>query len=172
VQIANDRNKGEVRQALSDCEAVVNAIGGGTLRHNDVESATTAIAVAAAEETGVQRYIAMSAGMVVLDWFLFKYVIRPLIFRNIYAEHLRVEEIVRASGLAWTIVRPPKLTNASPMGYAASVERQPQLFSAARADVASFIADELRDKKYLRKEVFVASCRGPRRAEGMPFAGS
>jgi len=76
VQIADARDKGEVRQALSDCEAVVNAIGGGTLRHNDVESTTTAIAVAAAEEIGVQRYIAMSAGMVVLDWFLFKYVLR------------------------------------------------------------------------------------------------
>jgi hypothetical protein len=101
----------------------------------------------------------MSAAMVALDWVLFKYVLRPLIFRNTYAEHLRVEEIVRASALAWTIVRPPKLTNGSAVGYLASLKQQPKLFSAGRADVASFIADELRDKRYLRQAVSVASCR-------------
>jgi uncharacterized protein YbjT (DUF2867 family) len=101
----------------------------------------------------------MSAGMVALDWFLFKYVLRPLIFRNIYAEHCRVEEIVRASALAWTIVRPPKLTNGPPRGYVASIEQQPRLFAAARADVAAFIADEISDKKYPRQAVFVGSSR-------------
>lgn len=56
----------------------------------------------------------MSAGMVALDWVLFKYVLRPLIFRHILAEHRRVEEIVKASSLAWTIVRPTALTNRPP----------------------------------------------------------
>jgi uncharacterized protein YbjT (DUF2867 family) len=159
VQIVDAHKQVEICQALSGCDAVVNAIGAGTLRRNNVESTTTAVAVAATEEVGIQRYIAISAGMVALDWFLFKYVLRPLIFRNIYAEHCRVEEIVEATSLAWTIVRPPKLTNGPPIGYVAGLQRDPKLFSAARADVASFIADELRDKKYLRQAVFVASCR-------------
>ena len=159
VQIADARKKVELHQALSGGDAVVNAIGAGTLRRNDVESTTTAIAVATAEELGIERYIAMSAGMVALDWFLFKYVLRPLIFRNIYAEHCRVEELVRASSLAWTIVRPPKLTNGPRRGYLAGREREPKLFSAARADVAAFIADEIAEKKFLRQAVLVASCR-------------
>jgi len=159
VQIVDARKKAEIRQALSGCDAVVNAIGAGTLLRNDLESTTTSVAVATAEEVGIRRYIAMSAGMVALDWFLFKYVLRPLVFRNIYAEHCRVEEIVRASCLAWTIVRPPKLTNGPPTGYVAGLERTPKSFSVARADVASFIADELRDEKYVRQAAFVASCR-------------
>jgi len=101
----------------------------------------------------------MSAGMVALDWLFFKYVLRPLIFRNIVAEHRRVEEIVRGSTLAWTIVRPPKLTNGPATGYAASLEPQPKLFSAARADVATFIADELQHNAYVRQAVFIASRR-------------
>ena len=159
VQIADAGKKVELRQALSGCDAVVNAIGAGTLRRNNVESTTTAIALAAAEELGIQRYVALSAGMVALDWLFFNYVLRPLIFRNIYAEHCRVEELVRASSLAWTIVRPPKLTNGPPRGYVAGLERDPKLFSAARADVASFIADDVKDKNYLRQAVFVASRR-------------
>jgi hypothetical protein len=119
VQLADARKKAELQNAISGCDAVINAIGAGTLRSNDIESTTTATAVSAAEEVGIQRYIAMSAGMVVLDWPLFKYVLRPLIFRNIYAEHCRVEEIVRGSSLAWTIVRPPKLTNGALRGYMA-----------------------------------------------------
>ena len=52
---------------------MVNAIGAGTLRRNDVESSTTVIALAVAREVGGQRYIAMSAGMVALDFPLLRY---------------------------------------------------------------------------------------------------
>ena len=73
----------------------------------------------------------------------FKYVLRPLIFRHILTEHCRVEEIVKASALAWTIVRPSALTNRPPTGYVASLELQPRAYVTARADVTAFIADEL-----------------------------
>jgi putative NADH-flavin reductase len=159
VRLADARNKTETRVAISGSDAVVNAIGAGTLRRNDVESTTTDIAVTAAQEVGVERYIAISAGMVALDWMFFKYVLCPLIFRNIFAEHCRVEKIVKASALAWTIVRPPRLTNGPPRGYVASLELQPRSFSAARADVAAFIADEVENKAYIRQAVFIASRR-------------
>jgi len=99
----------------------------------------------------------MSAGMVALDWAFFKYVLGPLIFRHILAEHRRVEEIVKASTLAWTIVRPTVLTNRQAAGYVASLELQPKTFLTARADVAAFIADELENNDYVRRAVFVAS---------------
>lgn len=159
IWLGDARNREELIAALPGHDVIVNAIGSGTLRKNDVESNTTAVAVAAAQQVGIPRYIAMSAGMVELDWPLFKYVLRPLIFRNIRAEHRRVEEIVKTSALRWTIVRRPKLTNGPPRGYVASFELQPGSFSIARADVAAFIADELRDGKYLHQAVFLASCR-------------
>ena len=64
VRLVDARNTTEIRAAISGSDAVVNAIGAGMLRRNDVESTTTVIAVAAAQEVGVQRYIAMSAGAV------------------------------------------------------------------------------------------------------------
>ena len=157
LMIADARNKADMCAALTDCDVVVNAIGAGTLRRNDVESTTIAIAVAAAQGVHVARYFAVSAGMVALDAIIFKYVLRPLIFRHIVAEHCRVEEIVKGSNLAWTIVRPSKLTNGAPRGYIASLQLQPRSFSTTRADVASFIADEIADRKYFRQAVFVTS---------------
>src|SRR5262249_15029261 len=157
VRIGDARDKKQVCAAISGADVVVNAIGGGTLRKNDVESSTTAIAVAAAQEAPVERYIAMSAAMVALEWKFFKYVLRPLVFRKILAEHLRVEEIVKATGLKWTIVRPPRLTNGPPKGYLASLRLLRSAFSAVRADVAAFIADEIDKNSYVREAVFVAS---------------
>ena len=159
IRLGDARKREDLIAALPGQEVVVNAIGSGSLRKNEVESSTTAVAVAAAQQVGISRYIAMSAGMVALDWPLFNYLLRPLIFRNIMAEHLRIEEIVKASALRWTIVRPPKLTNGPPRGYVASLELQQRSFSVARADVAAFIADELESNKYVRQAVFVASRR-------------
>src|SRR5215472_17294794 len=159
IRLADARNKAELRAAMSGFDAVVNVFGGGTLRKNDVASTTSRIAVAAAEEVGVRRYIAMSAGMVALDWAFFKYVLRPLIFRHILAEHRRVEEIVGRSALAWTIVRPTALTNGAPSGYVASLKLQPKAFVTSRADVAAFIADELEKNQYMWQAVFVTSRR-------------
>jgi len=157
IRIADARNKSETRAAICGFDAVVNVIGGGTLRRNDVASSTSAVAVPAAQEAGAKRYIAMSAGMVALDWPLFTYVLRPLIFRHILGEHRRVEDIVRASVLDWTIVRPSALTNRPPTGYVASLELQRRAFVTARSEVAAFIADELENGKYIRKAVFIAS---------------
>jgi len=159
IRSADARNKADLCAAISGFDAVVNAIGGGKLKKNDVASTTTTIAVSAAEEVGVNRYITISAGMVALDWALFKYVLRPLIFRHILEEHRRVEEIVKAGTLAWTIVRPTALTNRPATGYLASLELQPRAFVTSRADVAAFIADEIKKNDYVRQAVFVTSRR-------------
>ena len=161
IRIADARSRSEIRRAMTGFDAVVNVIGGGTLRRNDVASTTSAAAVAAAQDARVQRYFAMSAGMVALDWLLFRHVLRPLIFRHILAEHRRVEEIVKASALAWTIVRPSALTNHPARGYEASLELQRRAFMTTRADVAAFIGDELKGNNYVRQAVFIASRRAP-----------
>jgi uncharacterized protein YbjT (DUF2867 family) len=157
VRQVDAQDKAQVRAAITGFDVVVNVIGGGTLRRNDVESTATTVATAAAQDVGVQRYIAMSAAMVAVDWRFFRYVLRPLIFKHILEEHRRVEKIVSATALRWTIVRPPKLTNGAARGYLASLEFVPTWFSAARGDVAAFIADEVENNAYVRRAVFVAS---------------
>ena len=157
VRVADARNKAEVRAAMNGSDTVVNVIGGGTLLRNDVASTAAAVAVAVAQETTIRRYIAISAGMVAVEWPFFRYVLRPLIFRHIVAEHNRVEEIVKGTTLAWTIARPSALTNRPPTGYVASLELQPRAYLTARADLAAFIVDELEKNQYVRQRVFIAS---------------
>src|SRR5262249_25266840 len=62
VRIADARDKTQLRATIAGFDVLVNTIGGGTLRRNDVASSTTVIATAAQDEH-VKRYIAMSAAM-------------------------------------------------------------------------------------------------------------
>jgi uncharacterized protein YbjT (DUF2867 family) len=147
-----------LQRAAHDQEAVVNAIGSGTMRWNTVESDTTAVVLDVLRGSGPRRYIGMSAGMVAPVSFIFDHLIRPLAFNNLYREHLAVERLIRQTDLDWTIVRPTRLVNGSARGYLASSERLPAFrTSTSRADVAAFIAEELRKCEYLRQSVFVVS---------------
>jgi uncharacterized protein YbjT (DUF2867 family) len=157
VFIGDANSEASVRQAAKGQEAVVSAIGSGTLRRNTSESDTTKVTLRALEGfTG--RYIAMSAGMVAPVSFIFDHVIRTLFLANLYREHRLVEELVKAGSIDWTIVRPPRLTNGPARGYLASVERRPgPKISMRRADVAQFLSDCLCNGTYRRQPVFLAS---------------
>jgi NADH dehydrogenase len=87
--------------AVSGCDAVINLVGiirefparGITFERLHVEA--TACMVAAAQQSGVQRYLQMSALGT-----------RPDAVSGYHRTKWRGEELVRASGLAWTIFRP------------------------------------------------------------------
>jgi uncharacterized protein YbjT (DUF2867 family) len=185
VCLGDALDRGAVAGAAAAQDAVVNAIGSGTLRANTVESDTTAVVVEVLQRTGPRRYIGMSAGLVAPVGFVFDHVIRPLVFGNLYREHLAVERLVCNSDLDWTIVRPPRLTNGPCHGYVAATDvrlqraaalsapqaarrwpRRPDdvrlqgAFGMSRADVAAFIADELVQNKYVHRAVFLVPKRG------------
>jgi uncharacterized protein YbjT (DUF2867 family) len=75
--------------------------------------------------------------------------------RGVYQDKTRQEEIVRASRLDWTLVRPALLTNGSTKGVQA-VKAFTQLSgiyvgTISRADVAAFCLRDLLDKHYLHE---------------------
>jgi uncharacterized protein YbjT (DUF2867 family) len=158
VVLGDARDRDAVERALENQDAVINTIGSGTLRRNTVESDTTAAVLAAVQRRGPRRYVGMSAGLVADVSFVFDHLIRPLILGNLYREHVAVEKLIRATDLDWTIVRPSRLINAPPRGYVEASEKLPRrTMNTTRADVAAFIAKELRDGHYVRQAVFVVS---------------
>ena len=93
--------------------------------------------------------------------FFFEKVLKPLITttigRTLYADMLRMEELVRAADLDWTIVRPsglfatPTVTN----------YRIAESFIAgrytSRVDLADLLVRQLTEPTYIRKAVAVAT---------------
>ena len=146
-----------VAAAVQGSDAVVSALGGTPLTHDPAVIAGVQHIVHAMEAHGVRRLIYLSfigvresrsAVGVVLRF------VAPIPLRNEIADHEAKEAIVKASGLDWTIVRPPKLTNGPRTGTYRSGENistwkpVPQL---SRADLADFMLTELADRRYLRQ---------------------
>jgi putative NADH-flavin reductase len=79
-----------------------------------------------------------------LPWFR-QHVVKPLLLRGSYAELRRMEIVVRQSQLDWTLVRVPRLVDGEPRGrYRVGPGYSlPGGGSMARADVATFLLDEL-----------------------------
>jgi len=76
------------------------------------------------------------------------------ILRHTMSDSLAMERIVQASGLDWTIVRPPRLTNGTSLTYQSREDAAPAgAFSISRSAVAAFMLDALEQKKHFQKIV-------------------
>ena len=67
------------------------------------------------------------------------------------------EQRVQASPLAWTLVKPPRLTDGQARGRIRSGEalKVGAMSSISRADLARFILDQVDSREYVGKQVVV-----------------
>lgn len=133
------------RAVEGGADAVVLAIGGvpGTDRNR---TEVTRV-VLAGLPAGVGRVVVHSSLGVGDSGRLLPGPIRlftSVVLRKALADHAEQEDLVRASGLPWTIVRPGGLTDKPATGRVVALE-EPSPFAAtiSRADVAAFILDSL-----------------------------
>jgi uncharacterized protein YbjT (DUF2867 family) len=73
--------------------------------------------------------------------------------RNVYADKNRQEAIVRDSGLDWVLVRPSVLNDKSSRGAIRALTDLSSVHGGAisRADVASFVLDQVSNDTWLRR---------------------
>lgn len=73
------------------------------------------------------------------------------------ADRAAQEEIIENSGLLWTIVKPPRLVDGSPVGriHAGTDLRMGLRSRISRSDLAEFLLEVLSAGRYLRQRVYV-----------------
>jgi putative NADH-flavin reductase len=146
VRQGDPRSVTELRAVLPGHDAVLSALGppgpGPTTILRDGARST----VEAMRDVGPRRLIVVSAA-VLFDLGFLGALLRRTLLKNVAEDSAEMERIVIASGLDWTIARPPRLTNGPFTGsYRAGNEHLPApsaLASISRADVAHFLLDEL-----------------------------
>ena len=138
-------NSAELGDALAGHDAVLSGFGprvpiskaDATLLRQFASALTSAMMRAS-----VRRVVVVSMA------FLFKdsivppaYLVGRLFFRDLVADASEMERVITESGLDWTIVRPPKLTDKPPTRkYRVREGHLPRFgFSISRADVADFV---------------------------------
>lgn len=153
-----------LRGALKGQDAVVSALGTPASPFREVtllSSATRALVEAMTAEQ-VARLVAItgigagdSAGH---GGFLFDRVIHPLLLRHVYADKNRQEDIVRASGLDWVLVRPAVLNDKPGRGAVRALEDLSRFHGGtiAREDVARFVVDQIGTDRWLGRSPLIA----------------
>jgi putative NADH-flavin reductase len=145
----------DVEAAVGGADAVVGALGARSRSDTSrVMSAGTGTILAAMGRAGVDRVVVVSAAPVASDdngtTALYRLLAAPLLralLRESYADMARMEAAVRGSGLDWTIVRPPQLTNGPHTGtyHQARGANLRGGYRISRADLADAILASLAD---------------------------
>ncbi|WP_344581342.1 SDR family oxidoreductase [Nonomuraea roseoviolacea] len=135
-----------IRPAVAGHDAVVSAIGPRGSGPTTVCADSIASIMEAMAAEGVRRLVAVSASGFVRegDGPLTRLVAKPIlnrVLRHAFADMRRMEDLVRASGLDWTIVRPPQLTEGPRTGsYRSAIDRNVRGgVRVSRADLADCV---------------------------------
>lgn len=165
VVTADVTDPGALRPAVAGRDAVLSALGAPGNKGAGIASAGTRSLLRAMEAEGVRRNLAVSAVPVGPDpegeRLLFRTVVSPLVrraFKDVYADLAVMEDVIRSSSAAWTIVRPPQLHDGPLTGtwerrFGGAVPRRHKI---SRADLADAMLSMVEDAEAVGQVVGVA----------------
>jgi putative NADH-flavin reductase len=151
--------------AMSGCDAVISALGATSKvrAHTTLYSDGMRNIIQAMRGAGVARLIAVTAAPLSRDKddTLPGKLITTLMWafiKELYSDMARMEEVIRASGLEWTIMRPPKLNGKPLTGhYRTAINRSVRGgYSMGRADLAGAMLTLLDDPTSIHAAIGIA----------------
>ena len=163
--------------AVAGADAVLSGLGPRSRSDAGIASRGTRAVVAAMQATGVRRIVVVSAAPVSTvaspgraspprhdpgDGLVTRYLVMPLLvaaLREVYDDLALMEDVLRDSGLDWTVVRPPRLTDTPATGtyrtaYGHNLRGG---WSVARADVAQLMLRVLDQPQTINQTIGIAN---------------
>jgi len=149
---------------LKGQDIVVSCLGIPKIQTTTLYSTGMANIVSCMEKSSLTRIICISSGALDIPLnssfimnFLLKYVLQK-IYKPIYKDMRVMEDLLKNSGLDYTIVRAPKLTDGKPTGKYKDITGQPLrgIPAISRADLAAFMLTHLKDEKTFNKTIDIA----------------
>ncbi|MEO7132711.1 MAG: NAD(P)-binding oxidoreductase [Vicinamibacterales bacterium] len=154
---------GAMTPAMHGHDAVISAIGRGmTFQSGRLIQRSVPGILSAMQASGVRRLVftsALGVGATFADSPLLPKIFFVTLLRKIYADKLIGDDLIRRSGMDWTIVQPAVLTDGPLTRKYRSAEHltltgMPQI---SRADTAHFILDRINDQATFGKTLILAS---------------
>jgi putative NADH-flavin reductase len=145
-----------VRRAVTGSDAVLCALGMPLRNASRLRARGTRTIVEAMEAMGVHRLVCLSAlgsgdSRAILPWYYRAFLV-PFVMNRLFDDHEVQEEIVAASSLEWTLVRPGNFTNGPRTGAYRHGFTRPDAsltLKIAQVDVADFMLEQLTSDRYL-----------------------
>lgn len=156
-----------VRETVEGADVVLSALGARSLKKEDVLERAVPLIVAAMKETGVRRIIALGSAGALPDslkkqpaWR--RWIVENIVYKTMLkwpvASQISQYTMLSASGLDWTMVMPPMLTNSVGRGvYRIDGEALPRNGSSiSREDVAEFMMQQIAAREWVGKGVYIS----------------
>lgn len=152
-------NEPSLEQAMTGQDAVICALGlslADSRKPTTVYSTGTGNIITAMDKQGVRRLVCIT-GIGSGDsrghgGFFYDRIFLPLILNQGYLDKTRQEEEIKRSNLDWVIIRPAQLTNGPIRDtYRVLLDGNYTAKSISRADVATFVLEQLTSNQYLKK---------------------
>ncbi|HEY7597546.1 MAG TPA: SDR family oxidoreductase [Actinophytocola sp.] len=158
-------DKESVAAAIAGSDAVVSVLGVADRKQpTTVYSAGVANMLAAMAESGPRRIVALSADGVEpnpnvnIGQRLVMALVVAKLFKHQYKDMLAMERVLADSGLDWTAVRPPRLSDGEHTGsYRTGAEPLKDSSTISRADLADYLVTQLEDEDSYQKVVWVST---------------
>ena len=154
----------DVTAAVAGHDAVVVTLGSGMSRKSKIRSQGTMNVIKAMQIHGVRRLIAQSTLGARDSWptlnFWWKRVMFGVLLAPVFRDHELQEQLVEASGLDWTIVRPSAFTDqptTRPVIEDVQNTARGLDLKIARSELARFLTRQLSDRQYIGRAVGLSS---------------
>ncbi|HTI19864.1 MAG TPA: NAD(P)H-binding protein [Kutzneria sp.] len=173
----SDADPSDLEKAVDGADAVLSGLGPRNAKLAGITSAGTRSILAAMRATGARRLSVVSAAPVSTtpspdrptpprhdpgEGVIMRNVLTPLVRRAFYEHYLDLavmEDLLRGSGLDWTSVRPPRLTDKPLTGHYRTAIDQNLRGGAfiPRADVAHFMLASITDRATFGQSIGIAT---------------
>jgi putative NADH-flavin reductase len=155
----------KVGQVVAGCDAVVDTFGARANTRTEVQRllTVTELILSTMRKQSIRRFIGVAGagvdvpgdqkgvGYRLVTWF------SKLTARHVVDEKQKEFELVSRSGLDWTIVRVPFITDGElTQKYKANLTKPPSS-RISRADIAYVLVSQLQDRRFVRKAPFVGN---------------
>lgn len=164
----NVTDRETVRKVLEGQDAVIQSLGigcKGNGKPTTFVSTTNKLIMEEMKAMNVHRLIAISAIGAGNSWYflpwIFRKVMLPLTmkwFKAIIDDKNRMEPMIEASGLDWTIVRCTTVKDIPSKDHVtASLDGKGIKFSIAASDMAKFVVEQLSSTRFLHKSPVISN---------------
>lgn len=158
VVVGDPLRAADLEAVLPGHDAVISCLGQRSQKDAGLLCNAARAVLDVMPRCGVRRYLVVSQGLLFPSRNPIVALLRLSLARHV-ADTTEMENVVRASSVDWTIVRPPRLTGSGEArGYRAAGGALPSGAWAMRCtDLADFLLDECEKPDYIKAIVGVAS---------------
>ena len=155
----------DVRNAIKGCDYIISLLSALSEKESfslkkidppHILEKSIGNAIKAMKELGVKRIMSLSSIGVgdshqYAPWYM-RLMIKITNFKIVFADHNKEEELLKKSGLDWTIARPVGLNNNEAVGdLQITYSKTPKPFKMSRKQLAIFFIDNLDNDEYIHK---------------------